>query len=143
MYESHNALGHNRPTRLYNFIKRFYCLKNLLQDCNKYVRSCTECQQVTLEETWYANLHLPILQFPMPFISINLLGPCSEMEYGNQYVLTVICMLTNYVFMVPIKTKTIEDIINAYLKHTIPPLEEEGTSSVTGVENFLANNLHG
>ena len=28
-----------------------------------------------------------------------------------------ICMLTNYIFMVPIKTKTTEDVINAYLKY--------------------------
>ena len=43
--------------------------------------------------------------------------PYSEIENGNQYGLTVICMLANYVFMVPIKTKTTEDIINACLKH--------------------------
>ena len=44
-------------------------------------------------------------------------GPYSGTENGNQYALALICMLTNYVFMVPIKTKTTEDIINAYLKH--------------------------
>ena len=50
----------------------------------------------------------------MAFISMDLLGPYSEMENGNQYALTVICMLTNYVFMVPTKRKTTKDIINAY-----------------------------
>ena len=48
---------------------------------------------------------------------MDLLGPCNRMEKGNQYMLTVICMLTKYVFMISIKTKTTEDIINAYLKH--------------------------
>ena len=53
----------------------------------------------------------------MSFLSMDLLGPHSEMENLNQYMLTVICMLTNYVFMVPIKAKTTEDVIPAYLKH--------------------------
>ena len=50
-------------------------------------------------------------------MSMNLFGPYSKTENGNQYMLTVICMLTNYVFLTPIKTKTTEIIINAYLKH--------------------------
>ena len=55
----------------------------------------------------------------MDFISMDILGPYSEKESGNQYVLTFICMLTNYdyAFIIPIKTKTTEDIMNAYLKH--------------------------
>ena len=48
LYESHNALGHISFTWLYKFIKRFYYWKKLCQDCNKYIRSCTDCQQVTL-----------------------------------------------------------------------------------------------
>ena len=48
---------------------------------------------------------------------MDLLGPYNENENGNQYALTVICLLTNYVFMVPIKTKTTEDIITTYSKH--------------------------
>ena len=47
----------------------------------------------------------------MSFISMDLLGPYSEMENGIQYALTIICMLTNYVFMLPIRTKTTEDVI--------------------------------
>ena len=39
------------------------------------------------------------------------------MEKGNQDTLTAICMLINYVFMVPITTKTTKDVINAYVNH--------------------------
>ena len=111
LYEIHNALGHNGSTRLYSFIKRYYYWEKLCWHCNKYVRSCPECQQVILKEPWYVNLHLPISQFPMSFINMDLLGPYHETENGNQYALTVICMLTNYVFMIAIKSETTEDII--------------------------------
>ena len=50
---------------------------------------------------------------------MDLSGPYSKTEDANWYVLTIICMLTNYVFMKQIKRKTTEYIINAYLKSCI------------------------
>ena len=88
LYESHNALGHNGSTRLYHFIRMHYYWKALHQHCNKYLCSCPECQQVTLKEPQYVNLHLPIPQFVMSFISMDLLGPYQETEKGNQYALS-------------------------------------------------------
>ena len=106
LYESHNALGYNGSTRLYHFIRRHYYWKKLCQDCNKYVHLHPECQQVTLKAPQYINLHLPIPQFPMSFISMDLLGAYHETEQGNQYAMIVICMLTNYEFMIPIRSKS-------------------------------------
>ena len=34
---------------------------------------------------------------------------------GHKYALTVICMLTGYVFCVPLKTKTACEVIQAYI----------------------------
>ena len=48
--------------------------------------------------------------------------PYGVTENGNQYTLTVICMLMNYIFMVPIRTKTTGDVINSYLKHVYSTL---------------------
>ena len=50
----------------------------------------------------------------MSFISMNLIGPYKEIENGNQYALTIICMLTNYIFMIPIRSKSTKDIMKAY-----------------------------
>ena len=105
---------HNGSTRLHHFIRRNYYWEKLHQNCNKYLYSCTECQQVTLKETQYIDLHLPIPKFPMSFISVDLVGPYREIENKNQYALTIICMLTNYVFMIPIRSKSTEDDIKVY-----------------------------
>ena len=115
LYEHHNALGQNSSTRLYHFIRRHYYWKKLHHHCRKYVHSCPECQQVTLKEPQYINLHLPTPQLPMSFSSMDLLGPYRDTEKGNKYALTVICMLTNHVFMIPIKSKSTEEFIKAYL----------------------------
>ena len=51
----------------------------------------------------------------MSFISMDLIGPYREIKKGNQYALTVICMLTSYIFMIPIRSKSTEEFIKAYL----------------------------
>ena len=83
LYECHNALGLNGSTRLYQFIRRNYYWKKLCQNGNNYMHSCTECQQVTLKELQYINLHLPIANFPMSFINMDLVGPYRETESSN------------------------------------------------------------
>ena len=52
----------------------------------------------------------------MKFISMDLIGefhpPSSK---GNRYALTVICMHTGFVFCIPLKTKSAEDVVQAYI----------------------------
>ena len=54
----------------------------------------------------------------MQFISMDLIGgfhpPTSKKHI---YALTVICMLTGYVFCIPLKTKTAEEVTQVYIDH--------------------------
>ena len=55
---------------------------------------------------------------PMEFIVMDLIGefhPASSK--GNRYALTVICMLTGFTFCIPLKNKTAEEVVKAYLNH--------------------------
>ena len=49
---------------------------------------------------------------PMKFIAMDLIGefhpPSSK---GNRYALTVICLHTGFVFCIPLKTKSAEDVV--------------------------------
>ena len=54
---------------------------------------------------------------PMEFISMYLVGRLSKTSSGHEYALTVICMLTGYVFCIPLKKKTAEEIVDKYLTH--------------------------
>ena len=51
----------------------------------------------------------------MQFISMDLIGEFHPTAKRNRYALTVICMLRGYVFCVPLKTKTAEEVIQAYI----------------------------
>ena len=52
---------------------------------------------------------------------MDLGSPYRETENGNLYALTIICMLTNYVFMIHIRSKSTNDIIRAYLTGVYSP----------------------
>ena len=48
LYESHNTLGHNGTTSLYQFVKRQYYWKDFKESVQKFVRHCPQCQTTNL-----------------------------------------------------------------------------------------------
>ena len=40
---------------------------------------------------------------------------------GNQYALTAVCMLANFVFCIPLKSKTASEIVTAWRNHIVFP----------------------
>ena len=112
----HDNLGHNGTHRTYTLLKRLYYWKGLKLSVAKHIRMCYHCQRRNKQVVKYATLHFDVATFPMQFISMDLIGefhpPTTK---KNRYALTVICMLTGYVFCVPLKTKTAEEVIQAYI----------------------------
>ena len=52
----------------------------------------------------------------MEFINMDLIGELyPPSRSGHKYALTVICMLTGYVFCVPLKTKQASEVLQAYI----------------------------
>ena len=113
---AHDELGHNGTHRTYTLLKRLYYWKGLKPSLEKHIKMCYQCQRRNKQVVKYATLHFDVATFPMQFISMDLIGefhpPTSR---KNRYALTVICMLTGYVFCVPLKTKTAEEVIQAYI----------------------------
>ena len=81
------------------------------------MHQCKEYQQVSLKESHYVDSNLQIPKLPMSFIAMDLLGEYPEMENGNCYALTIICMLTLFVNIIPIKDEKTEMVISTYIKH--------------------------
>ena len=114
----HDKLGHNGTHRTYVLIKRLYYWKGLKPSVERHIKRCPQCQSRNKQVVKYAKLHFDVATFPMQFISKDLIGefhpPTSK---KHRYALTVICMLMGYVFCVPLKTKTAEEVIQAYIDH--------------------------
>ena len=113
---AHAELGHNGTHRTYTILKRLYYWKGLKLSIEKHIKMCYQCQRRNKQIVKYATFHFDVATLPMEFISMDLIGkfhPPSSRKH--RYVLTVICMLTGYVFCVPLKTMTTEEVIQAYI----------------------------
>ena len=67
---------------------------------------------------------------------------------GKRYALTVICMLTGYVFCIPLKTKTAEEVLQAYIDNvyskfggSIKILSDNGTEFKNKIFEQVAKEL--
>ena len=113
---AHDDLGHNGTHRTYTMLKRLYYWKGLKPCVTKHVQRCYQCQRRNKQVVKYATLHFNVATFPMQFISMDLIGefhpPTTK---GKKYALTVICMLMGYVFCIPLKTKTAEEVLQGYV----------------------------
>ena len=113
---AHDNLGHNGTHRTYTLLKRLYYWKGLKPCVAKHIQRCYQCQRRNKQVVKYATLHFDVATFPMQFISMDLIGefhpPTTK---GKKYALTVICMLMSYVFCIPLKTETAEEVLQAYV----------------------------
>ena len=112
----HDNLGHSGTHRMYTLLKRLYYWKGLKLSVVKHIKMCYHCQRRNKQVVKCATLHFDVATFPMQFISMDLIGEFHPPTTNkNRYALPVICMLTGYVFCVPLKTKTAEEVTQAYI----------------------------
>ena len=112
---AHDHMGHNGTARTYMLIRRMYYWKGMKSQIYTYVRQCKTCQQHNITPVPYVKGHFEVPKSPMEFISMDLIGEFPESRKGNNYALTVICMLTGYTFCIPIPSKSANDVVKAYI----------------------------
>ena len=112
----HDHLGHNSTHRTYTLLKKLYYWKGLKPSAEKCIKMCYQYQRRNRQVVKYTTLHFDVATFPMQFISMDLIGEFHPPTIrNNKYALTVICLLMGYVFCVPLKSKTAEEVIWAYI----------------------------
>ena len=142
----HEGLGHNGIPQTYALLRWQYYWKGLKPSVAKHVKQCTLCQKHNKQVVKYNKLHFETSLAPMKFISMDLIGefhpPSSK---GNRYTLTVICMHTGFVFYIPLKTKSAEDVIQAYIDRVycqFRGLEKVLMDNGTEFKNKLINEVY-
>ena len=149
LWMAHDNLGHNGTHRTYTLLKRLYYWKGLKPSVAKHIKMCYQCQRRNKQVVKYATLHFDVATFPMQFISMDLIGefhpPTTK---KNRYALTVICMLMGYVFCIPLRTKTAEEVIQAYIDNvyskfggSIKVLSDNGTEFKNKIFEHVAKEL--
>ena len=149
LWVAHDNLGHNGTYRTYTLLKRLYYWKGLKPSVAEHIKMCYQCQRRNKQVVKYAMLHFDVATFPKHFISMDLIGefhpPTTK---KNRYALTVICMLTGYVFCIPLRTKTAEEVIQAYIDNiyskfggSIKILSDNGTEFKNKIFEHVAKEL--
>ena len=115
---AHDDLGHNGFPRTYAALKRVFFWKGMKEDIRKHCKTCATCQLHKLENVKFERkIFRPSLQ-PMDFICMDLIGEFHPLtSCGHRYALTAVCMLTGFTWCVPLKTKTAEEVMKAYMDH--------------------------
>ena len=67
--KTNDLLGHNRNTRLYNYIRWFCFWQELKQDYANHVHKCKDCQQVSLKSQHYIDSNVRIPNVPKACIA--------------------------------------------------------------------------
>ena len=117
---AHEDLGHNGNNRTSTMLKRLYYWKGIKPSVEKLIKTCYQCQRRNRQVVRFATLHFDVDTFPIQFISMDLVGKIhTPTSKEHQYALTVICMLTGYVFCIPMKRKTAEEVIQTYIDNVL------------------------
>ena len=146
---AHDELGHNGTHRTYMLLKRLYYWKGLKPSVVRHIQRCYHCQRRNKQVVKYATLHFDVATFPMQFISMDLIGEFHpHTSKGKRYALMVICMLTGYVFCIPLKTKTAEEVLQAYIDNvyskfggSLKILSDNGTEFKNKIFEHIAKEL--
>ena len=146
---AHDDLGHNGTACTYMILRRSYYWKGMKSFIATYVKRCDLCRQHNTTATRYVKGAFEIPKAPMDFISMDLIGEFyPPSTRGNRYALTVICMLTGWVWCIPIPDKTANAILKAYLKnvhHVFGPsrkiLSDNGTEFKNDLFDRVAKEL--
>ena len=115
---AHDEQGHNGFKRTYASLQTVYYWKGMKRQIQLHCRRCRTCARHNVIAQEFHKEHFSAPTQPMEFIAMDLIGefhPASSK--GNRYALTAICMLTGFTFCIPLKNKTAEEVVKAYLNH--------------------------
>ena len=149
LFQGHNLLGHNGFNCTYATVHRLYYWKGMKASIVKYLRTCHKCQQRNQQVVRFNQGNSEVVSFPTEFISMDLIGEFHPpSKSGHRYAFTVICMLTGYVFCVPLKTKTAIEVVQAYVNNvyakfggSLRNLSDNGTEFKNQIIEHVAKEL--
>ena len=84
------------------------------------INSCQLCIQFLPNQLYTLPMHLAIPKVPFTGCAMDCIGPLPATSKGNRHALTFICLLTSYLIMVPLISKTADEVSMVYIKEILP-----------------------
>ena len=87
---------------------------------DQYINSCQLCIQFLPNQLYTLPMHLEIQRVPFAGCAMDCIGPLPATSKGNRHALTFICLLPSYLIMVPLKSKTVDEVSMTNIKEILP-----------------------
>ena len=99
--------GHSGIQNTLDCVKEHYFFKRMGKIITDYVQSCHECQSRKVSNCKTKARLIPYKTPSEPFQvwQIDLYGPLSVSNNGNQYIFTAVDMFSNFLFALPLRNK--------------------------------------
>ena len=116
----HEELGHPGVKRMLKTMAHSYYWKEMKTDVKEYVDRCHYCK-CRKTNTHHAKPPIQSYSLPLrPFFRVHMdITELTTTTTGFRYVLVIKDALTKWVELIPLVTKTAEEVVNALVEHVI------------------------
>ena len=143
----HEYEGHQGESRCFNQIRKTFYWNGMKNDICQAISNCRVCKMESPNLGKYMNSHLEIGTAPMHFLAMDTIE-IRNTTLPYQYAFTLIDMLTNYVFAIPVKDISGKTLVHEYIYKVYLPfgrmekfLSDNGTSFINDHWHNLAKPL--
>ena len=114
--------GHQGISQTINMMKRLFWFRKMQEQVNAYVNKWLLCCQHAMHKIKYESKHLPIPNKPIDGICLDCVGPLERSKRNFKWILTCIDLHSSFMIAVPMKSKSADDVIHAYVEIILPQI---------------------
>ena len=144
---THEFCRYQGGDRCYNKIRATYNWSGMKNDICQAISNCKICKMESPNLGKYMNLHLEIGTAPMHFLTMGTIE-IRDADSAYKYAFILIDMLTNYVFVIPVKDICGKTLVHEYIYKVYLPfgrmekfMSDNGTSFINEHWKNLAKAL--
>ena len=119
--EFHNGKDNQGISHTVNMIRCYFWWVGIHRDVHQHISNCQLCIQFLPNWLYTQPMHLEIPKVPFAGCAMDCIGPLPATSKGNRHTLTFLCLLTSYIIMVPLKSKSkmVDEVSTAYIKEIL------------------------
>ena len=121
--ESHCSAvgGHRGVNKTISRIKQKYVWERMKEDVAEFVKQCVTCQvnKLVRVKTRQPMLITTTPTTALDTIAMDIVGPLRKSLDGNEYILTIQCLLTKFALAIPLKDYTSKTVADVFVRHFI------------------------
>ena len=112
--------GHQGVNRTYNRIKSYHKWHKMYRDIKRYVKACETCQKNKVSKKTQIPMAITTTSsYPFEKVFLDIVGPLSQTENFNKYLLTLQDDLSKFSIAIPIPDQEAQTVARAFVTNVI------------------------